>query len=262
MRPEPISSCSSSALWNEFRVFSYTTEGEWKEHCRGIISMSRVSVNGGFLHDPERLAERIDPTNLKNINVEAFYRAVGASGISYGPDFQEFEAISAGKGMAIAKMGSENTCKIVPKGFQFDGLMHPSTMDCIFQAGIAAASDGDVKELEQPFIPIYIKDLSIATDLTTFIGRKLTAFAQTRRSGLRESAGDIVVHDDQDVLVVRVSDLKCVALLNPAPTNGDRASTKVRKICVDAVWEPDVDLLTEQGLLRVLRKPLKAEELG
>ncbi|KAL8812971.1 MAG: hypothetical protein Q9200_000632 [Gallowayella weberi] len=37
LRPYPQTARSSSATWNEFRVFSVSGNGDWGEHCRGLM---------------------------------------------------------------------------------------------------------------------------------------------------------------------------------------------------------------------------------
>ena len=258
LRPEPISSINSSTHWNEFRIFSYTKDGECQEHCRGKVSMNKVSLTDAWLYDPKRSAENIDPGDLKNLDVGEFYRVLNTSGMGYGPDFQGFDAISADKGVAIVKLS--NSRKAMPDKFHLDRLMHPVTMDSIFQAAIAGASNGDVRNLDQTAVPVFIKEVSVASDLTAPIGRKFTAFAETRRLGLRECTANIVAYDDhRNSPVVRVSDFKCTILHDPTRTYQDRTSSKVRKLCVDAVWKPDVELLSEWDLASALQRPLNSQ---
>lgn len=48
-RPHAEGTRSSSDLWDEFRIFSWTSDRSWTEHCRGLISLSESRVKEATL---------------------------------------------------------------------------------------------------------------------------------------------------------------------------------------------------------------------
>lgn len=256
MRPEPTSSVGSSATCSEFRVFSYTTQGGWKEHCRGLVSMTPSSPNSSWSQIAQMgdLVEYETRASLKSVDCEAFYRALHGAGICYGPEFQGLKKISARDNVAVVEMMVPDATSTMPKQVESGCLIHPTTLDCIFQTGLAAASKGDVKNLNQSFVPTFIETLSVPANLTAPSGREYEVVAQIRQLGYRDTGVNIMAYEtDPRTPVVRISGLKCVALPNTTHAHGDEPFSKVRELCATAVWEPDDNLLGQRDMGNVPR---------
>ncbi|OXV05636.1 hypothetical protein Egran_06595, partial [Elaphomyces granulatus] len=264
MRPHPINQVTSSNIWNEFRIFSYTKSGGWAEHCRGLISVVYKNVID------EEGASKVED-DIKNechaklhyakracgskLDCSEFYKGLFKSGLSYGPEFRGIVDIAAGHCQAVGTVQVTDTRSAMPKEFEFDRLVHPATMDAFLQVSSAALCEGDINNISNPYVPTFIQEISVSGSITSTIGRNFQVLADLENQSFHEVISSIVAFD-QDRLepVVRIDGFKCMAL---AASGSGALQSGAPKHCVSAIWEPDVDLISKENLDRVLRESLK-----
>ena len=114
---------------------------------------------------------------------------------------------------------------------------------------IPALSQGDMgSAVHEPFVPTFIEELSFTSSIASQAGYEFRACAKAAFKGVREAVAGITVFDPLGgEAVVKIKGMKCTAISGGGPTD------VVRKHCGTAVWEPDVDLLGDLQMLRVLR---------
>ncbi|KFY87076.1 hypothetical protein V500_07196 [Pseudogymnoascus sp. VKM F-4518 (FW-2643)] len=284
MRPEPESKVGSSGAWREFRVFSYG-EGGWKEHCRGVVGVdfaaaATATAGGGGVagadggvgadvaaaptttpemvgadefEEGERAAKaemaRAERACARKGDVGGMYDALAAGGLWYGPSFRVITSVSTGGGMAVGRVAVPDTKATMPMEFEYPSLVHPATLDGFIQMIIPALSQGDMgSAVHEPFVPTFIEELSFASAIASEAGYEFRACASAAFKGVREAVAGITVFDPLGgEAVVKIKGMKCTAI-----SGGGKADV-VRKHCGTAVWEPDVDLLSDLQMLRVLR---------
>ncbi|KFY82216.1 hypothetical protein V498_08637, partial [Pseudogymnoascus sp. VKM F-4517 (FW-2822)] len=283
MRPLPDSSTGSSAAWREFRVFSYG-EGGWAEHCRGVVGVDFTAapatapvaaagagddagddaeaaapvpvpemVGADEFAEGERTAraelEKAERVCGRKGDVVGMYDALAAGGLWYGPSFRVITSVATGGGMAVGRVAVPDTKATMPMEFEYPSLVHPATLDGFIQMIIPALSQGDMgSAVHEPFVPTFIEELTFASSIASQAGYEFRACAHAAFKGVREAVAGITVFDPvSGDAVVRIRGMKCTAI-----SGGGKADV-VRKHCGTAVWEPDVDLLSELQMLRVLR---------
>lgn len=263
MRPVPESKVGSSGAWREFRVFSYG-EGGWKEHCRGVVGVdfgdapaddaATPEIVGADEFEEAERAARAEMAQAERVcgrkgDVGGMYDALAAGGLWYGPSFRVITSVSTGGGMAVGRVAVPDTKATMPMEFEYPSLVHPATLDGFIQMIIPALSQGDMgSAVHEPFVPTFIEELSFASAIASQAGYEFRACATAAFKGVREAVAGITVFDPlSGGKVVEIRGMKCMAI------SGGGKVDVVRKHCGSAVWEPDVDLLSDLQMLRVLR---------
>ncbi|OIW29210.1 hypothetical protein CONLIGDRAFT_715584 [Coniochaeta ligniaria NRRL 30616] len=287
MRPAPTSSVASSSdggAWNEFCIFSYTASntdtnttstsdgGTWTEHCRGFVLVGVISgendraetinLDSGY---PMTLAQEAQGTCSRSVDVGKLYDALDAIGLSYGPTFQSIKSLlapehgSRADQMAMGTLEVSDTARGMPKGFEFPRLVHPSTMDAMLQMGIVALCRGDVTAgLEQAYVPTFIKEITVSSDIDASAGRRFSAAAKAQMHGFRDVLASVtVLEQDRFTPVIRMEGVRCRAIASSPGAGSFRGERNIYHDHVGKVlWEPEVDLLELEQLNGILRKPL------
>ncbi|KAG9187092.1 hypothetical protein G6011_04963 [Alternaria panax] len=245
----------SSELWHHFSIFSYTTDGGWVENCRGLIYVANQSTSDeqlaqDCLHD----WNRAHSAGVRMVDVESFYRGVDALGLTYGPTFQGLKNISIDPqmpGQAAGVVEVTDTQSGNPKGFEYDRLLHPATLDTFLQLGLAALGGTELSQLKGAMVPTFIEEISISAHVAAQIGDRLNVLVNAQRSGAREATGDIFALDPSTSKPVILMDGFKFVAINTVACSGETPASP--KHCYKPVWEPDVQLIDRQHLNRELQ---------
>ncbi|KAM7223551.1 hypothetical protein V8F06_001025 [Rhypophila decipiens] len=267
LRPAPTSSASSSDLWNEFRIFSYNAAGGgiWTEHCRGLVLVGVVpgqeeenahviDLNEGRL----TIAQEAQRTCRDSMDVERLYAGLDAIGLSYGASFRSIKSLLAGpdSNHVMGTLEVTDTKSSMPKGHEFEYLVHPTTMDAMLQMGIVALCRGDITKLRQAYVPTSIEEITVSGHVEASAGRRFSAAAKAQTHGFRDVVVGVAVLDqDSFAPVIRMEGVKCRAITSSPVVDLSAYHNHVGRV----LWEPEVDLLEQDQLNKILRKPLGDE---
>nr|QEG79218.1 polyketide synthase 39849 [Alternaria oxytropis] len=246
---------SSSEIWHNFCIFSYTASGGWVENCRGLVSAVDQSTSDDQLAQDCLLDwDAAHSAGAHKVDVESFYRSVGAFGLTYGPMFQGLKDISIDPlipGQVAGVVEVTDTKSGNPEGFEYDRLLHPATLDTFLQLGLAAIGGLEHNQLKGAMVPTYIQAISVSANLSAQIGDRLKVVVNAQRCGAREATGDIFALDPlTSKPVVLMDGFKFVAINTIA---GSSDSSAPPKHCFKPVWEPDVELIDRKHLNRELQ---------
>ncbi|KAK7754515.1 Type I Iterative PKS [Diatrype stigma] len=252
MRPEPASD-TVSGDWSEFRIYSYTNAGGWAEHCRGSVSAVYQSDEDSLATEGDEhrtIIQRAKNTCKTNIACDKLYAGLATMGLSYGPEFQGIIDVSAGENQALGTVRVTDTKTKIPKGYEFDRLVHPATLDALLQMGIAALTQGNLENLTQPHVPTWIQQLTISSDISAPIGRDFQVVADCKRHGSREANANVTAVEDGGKPAMQIKGVRLIAI----SLGVDDGELEIPKHCASAEWEPDVDLLVNQEIHNILEK--------
>lgn len=256
MRPEPASDFVSGP-WSEFRIFSYTNEAGWAEHCRGFVSVVYQSDEDSSATEAEEQRAIIQSAKdvcKTSVAYDKLYASLDSVGLSYGPEFQGITDVSADHGQALGVVRVTDTKTKMPKGFEFDRLVHPATMDALLQMGIAALTEGNLDNLTQPYVPTLIQQLTVSGDISSPIGQDFQVAADCRRHGTREANANITALTGAFKPAMQMQGVKLIAI---SSSGGNGGELKIPKHCASAEWEPDVDLLVKKEIHDILDKAIE-----
>ena len=145
LRTQRLTSTLDSG-WYEFDVVSYDGVA-WKKNCSGLVRSGRATAN------PPRRYQTLD----REVSSSRWYRTMSMVGLNYGPRFTGLKNITA----SILK--NEAAADIMDKQESGESLymLHPSTLDLIFQSVTVATCQGVYRKFKTLVIPTYIEELYV-----------------------------------------------------------------------------------------------------
>ncbi|KAI1102916.1 putative polyketide synthase [Jackrogersella minutella] len=258
-RPFNTSSKSSSEIWKEFRVFSYSYTGP-NEHCRGLLSInytqqsSEVDADREFKESLERYDRDFEVSKrfCKTPSTPAkVYEDLSKAGLDYGSTFRNLKEIFYGPGKALGRLEIPDTKSIMPCKYEYDHLVHPATLDTFLQVLFPALTHA-AANVKEPYMPTFIQEMHVSSDISSDPGHQFEVISEAAFVGFREAAASIVVRDRQgETPKVRIQGVKCTALTSS--NSADEAhNEELKQLCFDVEWQPDLDLLSKPETEAVL----------
>ncbi|ORX86871.1 ketoacyl-synt-domain-containing protein, partial [Basidiobolus meristosporus CBS 931.73] len=255
LRSTPSSSKSSSAVWKEFRVFSYGENEKWEENCRGQISIKLTGSKGtshcGPGYDKVQLLEAEKECTV-NVDSEDTYESLASVGLEYGITFRGLRNIKAGKSQAIATVEAQDVEEIMPSNYQSSYILHPSVLDACFQLIFPAMTAINSNQgLSEPYVPTYIKKLIVSGDFVTEKFAQMKVHAISDMKGFREAEASLRAYstsnsdEDECKLIMEVLGLQCTAL-GRSGKEINEALAKNRSLFFRMIWAPDFEYFTPE----------------
>ncbi|KAK1971981.1 beta-ketoacyl synthase domain-containing protein [Colletotrichum sublineola] len=217
----------------EFAIYSKPEDGPWIRHADGSIKIRRQT---GALPTTSEHAYRytqIQGLCDKSIPSRQLYELLDVVGLNYGPCFQNVASISTYENACISKVRIPDTKSKMPAGFEFPHVIHPATLDAMFQTLFVIDS--------KPMVPSSIESIFVSAQIPHGAGHEFTGFATAERHGLRGAVGSIVMASDEsnwDTPLVMVDGLKFTALATPSIEDGGFIPNH-RNLCSEVIWRED-----------------------
>ncbi|KAL8676982.1 MAG: hypothetical protein Q9186_006557 [Xanthomendoza sp. 1 TL-2023] len=267
MRPQKEGSRSGSSAWNEFRVFSWTHEGGWVEHCYGLISITRGDrepnpINGVRQAEDEKQYYKdaiatIKDSSTKTLATSDIYSRFSRGGLEFGPAFRNISAAHAAKGHSTGTITIPDTAMKMPNQHENIHIIHPGTFDAFFQVTDFAAGAGDLTRSDI-HVPTFVKEITVCHALPRLPGYQLDCYAQaspiTNASQLDNHASFFVVDRESTAdPLIRVQGLVVTKL---PEQNLSVADSGERGLCYKLSWEPYLDLLKAEDFRTVFDGPI------
>ncbi|KAI0008718.1 hypothetical protein F4779DRAFT_423888 [Xylariaceae sp. FL0662B] len=253
LRPVPDGDRESSAVWSEFRIFSYTEAQGWTEHCRGQIALDFEIDDHG---SQDTLGSTQDEAHWKKfvsskfedchtpLSTEDLYTAFKNMGLLFGPTFHNLHNVWIGSSNnSVSEISMPNTKATMSYQAESFNIIHPTLLDSCLQAVFPSIiRDGKLKD---PMVPTFIEHLTVDINLLRRAGPKFKAYASAGPFILRSCLSDIALFGTETSLTfsptIQVSGLKTTSLTWGSTRSGEIDVS--RKICYQMSWEPDVSLL-------------------
>ncbi|KAK4163340.1 putative polyketide synthase [Cladorrhinum sp. PSN259] len=254
--------------WMEFKVQSVTSDNKWTDHCKGLIKVEYSSachvVNDDKKHVvPEALCEntyrtRTDPKDI--------YSGLQSSGICHGPIFRNIKSIRS-KFWTMESVTSftiADSQATMPKNHQQPHIVHPTTLDSVFQAAYTAIP-GAGRLLSEPKVPRTIGKMFIAHDISAKPGDELKAFAalkgfdpQTMRTKL--TVVDPKRHGAPNFPVITIDGFVFQSIGGNALAAGQQEQSWEQDKFTLAKWAPDITFMNKAYLKKQLGSEIPANE--
>ncbi|KAI9640185.1 hypothetical protein NHQ30_011422 [Ciborinia camelliae] len=246
-RPHAEGTRSSSDLWDEFRIFSWTSDRNWTEHCRGLISVvkkegSNVINNVKLREDAKtELKARIDVITTGSsvpVEVTAMYENLLNIGAGYGPLFQGLENCSGSENHATADLVIPDTASVMPMEYEQDFIIHPATLDLFIQIVWPIFGAGRT-DLDVLYMPSFVKKMSISIGITRKAGDRLRIYGSGAPTSANPSPTKLSLFatsiDDQAESLISMDDLVMTPMLGGSESFDD---VPIRDLCYKMEWEP------------------------
>ncbi|KAF3771163.1 hypothetical protein M406DRAFT_245563 [Cryphonectria parasitica EP155] len=247
----------SAIGWQEFRICSVTADNVWSEHCRGQIKIDiqpRQHVGAGVLKQDVDYRIRIDPKDI--------YTGLRAAGINHGPIFQNLRNIRAREKESVSVFTIADTAAIMPYKEQHAHVIHPTTLDTIFQAAYTALDGAGSRAQETAQIPRSIKHIWVAHDIPSTPGHDFNALTTLSHASKQSFETNITVtnavDDDVDAApILTVEGFLCQSIGNVQQTDHNDST---REKFITPVWGPDITFLKLAALQTELSRPIDPKE--
>lgn len=140
MRPWRMGSRASSSAWEEFSIYSRANH-EWVLNCSGLLQIHYRSEHNPLFTNEEALQNAnhkqtyhgmVDNCTKPNPAWQ-FYEQMTNIGLEYGPSFMKLSEIHKGNYKGQCTMKIHDTKSMMPQQYEYDHLIHPSTLDNILQ---------------------------------------------------------------------------------------------------------------------------------
>ena len=245
--------------WYEFSFSSLevpeTESSKYVEHARGLIAIKyRSEIIESFTGTDEKCAEAaqvrdqyetIKGTSHIEVSKETHYANAAEMGFDYGPTFQGLTSARIAQGQATFTIEITDTAAIMPAQFEYEHLLHPSTLDAAIQSA-SQAMRASGEKMAESMVPTGFEYLRISGNMPKGASTQLVGFSKARKLGYRDNSATIMISDPSwSETMLEIRDLGFTGLgdNNDQMIDDDQA-VALRKTCTETRWRTDVDLLS------------------
>ncbi|KAI0173624.1 putative polyketide synthase [Hypoxylon sp. FL1284] len=244
--------------WSEFHLFVYDDRG-CTEICRGRIQTHYDQEDNGVSKHLQRWSvpaflEGLGK-NRQTFKSQALYeRFVKVYGAQYGPTFQTLENVSiSATGQVTAELNINKWTEAHGDGYVSPYVVHPCTMDGLFQSGFPMAEPNESK---QSFVPTRIRRLWVnARALSSFPGNTVQVMTECSSRGYRGT--DVlsrVVSPNTNEPLIEMEHYE-TTMISSSSDSASEVDTPERNLCATVRWLPDIALLTPKQVQGLVRSP-------
>ncbi|KAI8627782.1 putative polyketide synthase [Xylariaceae sp. FL1651] len=267
VKPRKAGTRARDSFWYEFTFYSESSSQAIVEHCSGLLRISYSSEKGDNEMDLEDIVECENMREAyakyllicnKSTNPEHFYQAWRSCGLEWGPQFQGLTKIRITDNVACTTVNINDTRAAMPSQFEYDHLLHPTTLDACLQATYAPTIGiGEARVLTS------IEYIYVSADLPKGAGAELCGFSTLARKGYYNFIGSTTVSDQswsQPKIVMKgVNFTRLVDLEGEVHT--EKPPWGTRKICSQLVWKEDLYQLRQSEAEHIFpsRPPISAD---
>lgn len=218
-----------------FTLLTKTEHGPWQENAEGqfkILYRGRSSDNSTGHNDHQQRDCRNTFLQLRNnctqiINPRSLYEKLDGIGMNYGPLFQNITALAYNQNSCTSVVRIPDTKSKMPAQFEYDHLIHPATLDAMFQTVFAIG--------DESMVPSCIRQVSFSAAMLKGAGAKFHGYATAHLKGFREAIADIVMSDEAfSKPMVVVNGMEFIKL---ASSDGLGYLPSNRQLCSEILWK-------------------------
>lgn len=249
----------------EFRILSVGDDDEWHEHCAGRIGLEIKSLAGegnwkrSFMRSsPASSLSLSEQLCTQAIDTKHYYEGVQRLGIKYGPTFQNLVKISQGPLRSLASVEIQDIASQMPSRVQQPHVIHPTTLDAIFQSIYPAIFDNGLQH-KSIMIPTFVKSLFVAHDIHRVPGSRLKVSTKAERnlaSGAKASLTAINEGAEDLSTVVEIEEL----ILSSVGNSIEVTEKENSDVCYDVDYAKDISFLTFSDFAAMSSVPIDPEE--
>lgn len=251
LRPLSENAKTSSESWDEFRVFSWTEDSSWVEHCRGEIS---AIVHGSSSANELRQSltavsaiqdhiRQIECACDTDVTSQRIYEDASKIGIEYGPCMTMLSDCRTGDGNAMATVRVPDTATTMPHHFESPLIVHPALLDNCIHVVWPLLGAG-VNGVDGLYLPASVKRITIQLGPGSQYHDRVRVYSKAAAAidpSERVFESIIVMNRDQmgSEPAITINGMILVSL-----SDGQATKEKIEKTtCSKMHWEPSVDLL-------------------
>ncbi|PVH82728.1 polyketide synthase [Cadophora sp. DSE1049] len=235
--------------WHEFVIYSKLLGGAWTKNADGLMAIRYKSGDIDIVSSDEfRMAfENSKMVRNETMSPRQLYETLESIGMKYGPMFQNIVAVSKKDNVSCTTVRIPDTKSRMPAKYEYPHLLHPATLDAMFQTVFVAGSE--------PMVPSFLESMFVSADFPRGAGKELSGYSGALRRGLRDATGSIVMSDEswrKPMIIVR--DLHFTALSSsPEDFAESGFIPNHHKLCAELEWKQNVDTTSVESLSEWIR---------
>jgi acyl transferase domain-containing protein/ubiquinone/menaquinone biosynthesis C-methylase UbiE len=268
--------CGDRALdtkdWSEFLVQSVTLDNKWTDHCKGLILVEYESEKetqgpgrtNGHISGHSKLGQPVDDSAYRvRISPRDIYVSLRSGGICHGPIFQNLKSIRARSKQSVTSFCIADSETAMPKRHQHPHIVHPTTLDSVFQAAYTAVP-GAGSTLGTPKVPRSIRRLWVAHGIAAVAGHPFKAYTDLSHIDSQTMTASITVADaaadsaDAILSPVITADGFVYQSIGDVPRQQPPAWEQDKFATVK--WAPDITFLKDSHLKQRLGSEISGKE--
>ena len=262
LRPWRQGSQDLATNWDEFRIFSRREES-WELNCSGLVRPKYESPrNETFANEDAAVADaqrkrfqEIESQCHRHVDAETHYDNLATIGLGFSGPFKSIVDVHRGDFKSRCDVKIPDTKSLMPHNFEFPHVIHPSTLDCIIQIGLAGATPAD-QDLTVALIPTFVGQLFVSAKMPKEAGSILRGTAAIGNEGYENAQASFIVFDeDSKTPVVTFDNIKSTALRHGELGFAQAAS--MRKLASYFHWQEDIDKISNEGLRQLCSTSLQ-----
>lgn len=251
LRPVDENAGSSSDLWDEFKIFSWTEDANWIEHCRGQVAALSDRKPNEVERDPFKYARseqqnqmhEIETACVSTVESQKIYEAASNLGIDYGPCMTMLSDCRAGGNHAMGSVQVPDTASTMPYQSETPYFVHPAFLDNCLQVVWPLLGVGRA-EVNGLYLPTFVKNICIRLKPWAPNGDHVKVFGTTSvaTNPSERVVESIIVIDPNEadqLPAIKFDGLVMVSLSDGQSTRERREKSIYSKVH----WEPCLDLL-------------------
>ncbi|KAJ6443902.1 polyketide synthase [Purpureocillium lavendulum] len=235
---------------NEFAIYSKQLDRDWERNATGFLHFRQRSDGreAAFRAQHEHW-KALDESCKETINPRQLYEYLDTVGMNYGPLFQNMTEIRkdpSNGGACVSTVRVPDTRAKMPAKFEYPHLIHPATLDSMFQTLFAIDSS--------PMVPTSIASIFVSADAGAASSDvPFAGYAEARRSGIRDADATIVMSRQAGAQAhVVVEGLHLTGLSTPSPAEGGFLPNH-RNLCTEILWDEDAAFVTPASFSELVR---------
>ncbi|KAG8166767.1 hypothetical protein KVR01_002456 [Diaporthe batatas] len=232
LKTPPPDATKGTAAYS-FSIETRTEHGPWQENANGLINITyggksedEAMTDSIRCRDYRDIYWRLHSECSQEISANCLYERLDGIGMNYGPLFQNVVSLTRSKHSCTSIVRIPDTKSKMPAHFEYDHLIHPATLDAMFQTTFAIG--------DETMVPSRIRQIYFSPDMLKGAGAEFHGYATAQRKGFREAVADIVMSDaifSRPMVVVDGMESIKLASLGASgflPSN--------RHLCSELVW--------------------------
>nr|ALQ32795.1 putative polyketide synthase [Fusarium bulbicola] len=217
----------------EFCIYSKQLSSSWEQNATGRIEVryKRGQWEIAFQKHREEY-ELLKESCLEPVVPRQLYELLDIVGMNYGSLFQNIVHIAKSKGACVTKIRIPDTRSKMPAKFEYDHLIHPATLDSMFQTPFAIESE--------PMVPSFIESIFVSAKVSSDINKEFDGYSTATRVGVRDASADIAMaQSDWEQPSVIVRGLRFTGI-SGSSREGDGFLPNNRTLCTQVSWMEDI----------------------
>ncbi|KAK6067118.1 polyketide synthase [Seiridium cupressi] len=248
LRPFNEGTKKSNDSWDEFRIFAWTADKGWVEHCRGLVGLQKDKslnvVDGQRQLESRKRTMKAKTTMMEEkctevVDIGKLASNLKSLGVYYGPAFQGFVDCRTVDQLAVAEVELADTAAAMPHHFEPELIMHPAHLDLIIQILWPLLGAGRTG-WDKIYMPSGFKRLSISPKVTKIPGSRLRVYGSSPKISpavAKPVELDVFATQDSEpdeVLVI----LEGYTITPVHHDTNNYNNSNVRDLCYKMDWEP------------------------